>query len=215
MLSFFKKQWSGIISVVLVIAAFGYARNSGVQEALARKGLADARIVATAAREDAQRILALKLHADDVARMAQDSVARMTRKADAEARMFATERARFAAAAAAAADTCGGVIAAAEDALVAGENERATLRGALAVSTERGDSLQVVADTTAAALGRLLVADRRLDSAAVAVVAAYHPSFFKALFRGLKPKLGVGAAVGFDAERKPRAVVGLTAGWVF
>lgn len=203
----------GLLAVLVVLAALAIhdARDSAASEALALRQLQDARIVASAAREDAGRALAREQAAQDFAEDMKSVVEDAMQRAEDAEQLYETESSIFWAAIENAPDTCKTVVKSATASIASLERANEALHEAVDAATLRGDTLEVALDTTSAALRKLREADARLDTATTQAIKAVRPS----LLDRLKPKLGVGFAFGLDSEHKPRAVFGITAGWRF
>jgi hypothetical protein len=142
------------------------------------------------------------------AKTARDANLAAARATMAEQRLQ-RERAAFEAARRAAPDTCAGVIAAADSALAAADSTIGHWQDAAALERRSRLTLQFALDTTRIALdgAKTVITDlrtRALDMADVATVPWY---------KRLIPKPGIGLATGFDAELRPRTIVGVTLGW--
>lgn len=99
-------------------------------------------------------------------------------------------------------------------ALVIADSTAAAWREAYVNEHSATEALIPALDTTLHAGKALVVATERLDTAATALVKASRPPFFSRLLAGLKPDIGVGAAIGIDPfTRKPSTTIGVTLSW--
>lgn len=142
------------------------------------------------------------------AKTARDASLAAARATMAEQRLQ-RERAAFEAARRTAPDTCAGVIAAADSALAAADSTIGHWQDAAALERKSRLALQFALDTTRTTLDSAKVVISNLRSRALDVVDVATVPWYKRLI----PKPGIGVATGFDAELRPRTIVGVTLGW--
>lgn len=126
-------------------------------------------------------------------------------------RRLESSKVKFVVAAAAAPDTCGPVIAAADSALAAADTTIAADSAALRASERARGILQSSLDSVRSAARTLAPATINVSAALDNLERASHQPFYLRLL----PHPGFGASYGIDAGGIPHLVTGFTLGWTF
>lgn len=168
------------------------------------------------ARELLARALTHETEVDRQASLREDSAHAALLRADsataaaqvAQGRADAA-RSRFETASRVAPAVCDSLSAAARDALVAKDSLERELKLATSQTRQGATELQSALDSTRSAANDTRAAAGDLDRKAANLVTASKPS----LLDRLTPHVGVGLAMGLNAQMQPQTVVGVTVSW--
>jgi hypothetical protein len=210
-MEWFTWRRHGLWLVVGAIVLWGGWQDRERREALSASSRAlDSAVAASRVWETTTRTarLAAAEWESLAAQKTRDAALAAARAGVAEQRLQ-RERAAFEEARRRAPDTCKVVIAAADSALAAADSTIQHWKASAGAEQRARAALRFALDTTTTALdgAQRTIADLR--ARAVDVVDVATVPWYKRLI----PKPGIGLATGFDAELRPRTIVGVTLGW--